>query len=145
MSGKNKDHSEELCKIMDAISEPVLEMTDEEIIAETVENGESPEKLAHQVKDLLLGSVKNYKQRHLHVAQREYEQEIARMAKRESRIPSSITEQRQLLSHLFARKPHLLTFQNREFQSLTDRDVTSLLTDFEELGALDDLDVCEGQ
>lgn len=145
MSGQNKDHNEELCRIMDAISDPVLEMTDEEIIADAIENGENPEELANQVKGLLLGTVKTYKQRRLHAAQREYEQEIARMGKRGSRIPPSIKEQRQLLSHLFIQKPQLLTLQNREFQDLTDGDVASLLMEFEELGTLDDLDALKGE
>jgi hypothetical protein len=145
MPNQDKDRKDDLCRVMDAISDPILEMSDEDILLEVQEEGENPDEIATQVKGVLLESVRKYKQRHLHSAQEEYEQEIARIEKHRDKIPSSVEEQRELLAYIFAQQPQLLTLQNRDFQKFTDADVESLLLDLEALGALDELQKREGE
>lgn len=145
MSGDDKRYAEHLCKIMDAISDPILEMSDEDLLAEVREDGEDPGQVAAEVKEVLLGAIKSYRQRNLIAAAREYERQTAHAEKRESKIPTSPVQRRKLLDLIFARQPELLTFQNREFRDFTDTDVEGLLTDLEDLGALEDLDVSVGE
>lgn len=130
---------------MDAISDPILEMSDEDILLEAQEEGEDSNENAAEVKGVLLDAVKKYKQRHLRSAQEEYELEITKIESTRGAIPSAPQEQRELLAFIFAQQPQLLTLQNRDFQEFTDADIESLLLDLQALGALDNLPDLKGK
>lgn len=143
MADESKSIMDELCNVMDTVSEPILKMTDEEIRAEVIERGEDPDKVAAEVKDKILGTVKNYKQRHLNKAQEEYERETNASQQRRADLPDSPEARRELLNLVCSQKPELgsmlLTLQHRDFEELTDVDVESSLEELWELGALNDL------
>lgn len=136
-----KDVLDELCNVMDTVSEPVLLMSDEELLAEAVASGENPEQSAANVKALLQNAVKEYRQRRLRSAQEEYERETF-ASQRQATLPNSTAERRILLNLVCTQKPDIgnaLTLRHRNFDELTDADVESSLEELQELGALDDL------
>lgn len=128
---------------MDTVSDPVLQMSDKEILAEAILSGEDPEETAAQVKVLLLSAVRDYRQRRLRDAQEQYERESHASRQPKVNLPSSAEERRLLLSLVCRQKPEignaLLTLHHRDFGELTDADVESSLEELQELGALDDL------
>jgi hypothetical protein len=143
VANEPKNIMEELCNVMDTVSDPVLQMSDTEILAEAVQSGEDPEETAAQMKALLLSAVKNYRQRRLGAAQEQYEREAHTSRQQKSNLPSSAEERRMLLSLVCRQTPEigaaLLTLQHRDLGELTDADVESSLEELQELGALDDL------
>lgn len=137
-----KEVLDELCNVMDTVSEPVLLMSDEEVLAEAVASGENPEQSAANVKALLQSAVKEYRQRRLRSAQEEYEREAFASQRRQATLPNSTAERRILLNLVCTQKPDIgnaLTLRHRNFDELTDADVESSLEELQELGALDDL------
>jgi hypothetical protein len=133
---------DELCNVMDTVSEPILKMTDAEIRAEVIARGEDPDRVAAEVKGKVLRTVKNYRQRHLNAAQEEYERQAHASQQRRADLPTSPEERRQLLNLVCSRQPEigsmLLTLRHRDFEELTDADVESSLEELWELGALSD-------
>jgi hypothetical protein len=132
---------DQLCNIMDTVSEPILKMTDEEIRAEVIDRGEDPDKIAAEVEAKTLLTIKNYKQRHLRAAQQQYENELIASKQRESKLPTSAEDRRALLRLVCRQNPELgvLTLRHRNFEELTEIDITSSLEELQELGALDEL------
>ncbi len=75
-------------------------------------------------------------------ARADYEAEVAARRERRVEIPWPIAVQRRVLAAILHARPQFaqpLTVQFRDFESLPDEDVTSLLRQLAELGALDDL------
>lgn len=140
---KPQSYEKELQAIMYALAESVAEASDEDILTETQEEGENPEVAAERVRNVLLGAVKDFRQRRLVEAQRQYELHIATMEKKNYILPTSTGERRKLLDLVLSRQPvmrsALLTSQYRDFKDLTDDDVGSYLRQLQELGAFDDI------
>ena len=140
---KPQSYEKELQAIMYALAESVAEASDEDILTEMQEEGENPEVAAERVRNVLLGAVKDFRQRRLVEAQRQYELHIATMEKKNYILPTSTGERRKLLDLVLSRQPvmrsALLTSQYRDFKDLTDDDVGSYLRQLQELGALDDI------
>jgi hypothetical protein len=137
-----RDILQELRDVMDAVSEPVLQMSDEDLLAEAIESGENPEQAASNLRALLRTSVKDYKQRHLRAAKAEYEREAYASNQCQTRLPTSAEERRALLNLVCKQNPEIgaaLTLRHRNFEVLTDADVTTSLEELQELGALDQL------
>lgn len=143
MPKKPQSYEKELQAIMYALAESVAEASDEDILTETQEEGENPEVAAERVRNVLLGAVKDFRQRRLVEAQRQYELHIATMEKKNYILPTSTGERRKLLDLVLSRQPvmrsALLTSQYRDFKDLTDDDVGSYLRQLQELGAFDDI------
>jgi hypothetical protein len=147
VSNKLQNYEKELQAIMYALAESVAEASDEDILTETQEDGENPESAAERVRNVLLGAVKDFRQRRLVEAQRQYELHIAAIQERTYNLPATAEERRKLLDLVFAQQPAmrsaLLTAQHRDFTSLTDTDVESCLKQLQELGLLDELSESE--
>lgn len=142
MSKKPQSYEEELDAIMNALAESVVEASDEEILEEVRLQGEDPKEAAGRVRNVLLDTVKIYKQKRLREAQEQYDSHIAAMRNKTYRLPASAMERRTLFGLALSRQPAVrsaLTAQYREFTSLTDNDVESYLKQFQELGLLDEV------
>jgi glucan phosphorylase len=141
MSDKPRNYEEELSNIMNAMAESEWELSDEEVLEEARERGEDPESEAERIKDIFRRIFKEHQQAPLREAQRQYEERLSSMFNKETVLPSTPEERRDLLDGFLARMPEygsaLLTAQHREFKDLTDSDVESLLKQLIELGALD--------
>ena len=143
MPEKPQSYEKELQAIMYALAESVTEASDEDILTELQEEGENPEVIAERARNVLLGAVKDFRQRRLVEAQRQYELHIAAMEKKKYLLPTTTGERRKLLDLMLSRQPvmrsALLTSQYRDFRDLTDDDVGSYLRQLQELGAVDDI------
>lgn len=70
MAKKASNYEEELANILNGLAESIVEMSDEEILAEIRENGEDAEKAAERVRKILQAAVRAYQPRHPDAAQR---------------------------------------------------------------------------
>jgi hypothetical protein len=118
----------------------VEQLTDEELLAEVREEGQSPEEVAKQTRMLLQSTVKKFKQRALVSAKEQHQLQEARYAGVRFQLPTNPAERRQLLDAVIARHQQagrMLTAQHRDFTEMTDDDVESWLQQFGALGLLD--------
>lgn len=136
-----KNDKEKLSAIMNQLADSVLELSDDQVLAEERENGIDPVKEAERIRDMLRRSSKTQRMQKLQAAERAYEENVARLNKSQYELPESPTKRRQLLATVFAAKPDvqsvLLTAQHRDFAKLTDADVESLLRQLADLGILE--------
>ncbi len=141
MSNKSRDYELELFNVMNALGDVEWEMAEDELLDEFRVEGKDVEAEAGHIRRLFSAALKEYRQAPLREAQRKYEQHVAKIVKRNIRLPESAIERRTLLGGFLARKPEigssLLTAQHRDFKDLTDADVESYLTQLIELGALE--------
>ena len=139
MADKPRDYEAELWRVMNALADTAAQASDEEILAQTREEGLDPETEAATVREILLGAVKKEK---LREAQRRYEAESVRLQTKHFRLPQSPSDKRLLLGAFLAAQPQargMVTAQFRELGELSDADVESSLRKFEDLGLLDKL------
>ncbi len=133
MSDRSRKYDDELAGIMNAIAESVLQIPEEEMRAEIAEEASQ----AEETRNLLLGTVKAYRQQHLLEAERRYNERITLMQGKKYDIPESVQEQRNLFFALLASNPtahSLLTAQHRDFSDLPDDEIASYLKQLMELG-----------
>jgi len=137
---QSRNYSMELENLLEALAESVIEMSDEQVLAEAAEEGNDIDKAAEEVRAVFKVALKNYKQRKLIEAQRQYEDKMSEMFQRKYSLPDSHEERRALLHRFLSANPQvgdaLLTAQHREFTELSDEDVEGYLKQFIELGAL---------
>jgi hypothetical protein len=126
---------------MNALAESTSEISEEELDEALREEGDAPERVAEEVRDVLRRAVKAHQQRNLLAAQKKYEDRLLHLDKRNYSLPDSVEEQRKLLMGLLATNSNvrsLLTAQHRDFTDLPDSEITSYLKQLHELGALND-------
>jgi len=136
-----KNYNEQLSAIMNQLADSVLELSEDQVLAEEREKGIDPTKEAESIRNVLRRSSKMQRMQKLQAAGRAYQDNVARLNKSQYELPESPTGRRQLLATVFAAKPDvqsvLLTAQHRDFQQLTDFDVESLLKQLADLGILE--------
>lgn len=135
-----KSDEEVLENLMNELAEGILEISDEELIAEAREARVDPDKAAQRVAELVQRAIEQRGQRKRQEARREYEATIAAMQKRTYRLPDDPQQRRALLDAVVQRYPRVrsaVTLQHRDLTSLSDADVGSQLRKLQELGFLD--------
>jgi hypothetical protein len=119
----------------EALADNVESLSDEELLGEVWEEGQSPSDMAKRTRLLLQDTVQTFKERS--VATKEGSPQQAKRADASSvQLPTSAAERRQLLNALIAKNQQaaqLLVARRRLFEELTDDDVESWL---EQLGSL---------
>jgi hypothetical protein len=144
MPEKPRDYEAELRALMEALAESVAGAPDEEIINETREGGEDPSAAAEEVRAVLRNAVKAYEQRHLHEAQKAYEEHVDAIRRRTFSLPTAPADRRKLLTFVMTLKPDLssalLTLQHRDFKEWTDTDIQKCLEQLGALGVLDEFE-----
>lgn len=136
---QQRTHSKELGNICDALAKSVLEMSDEEILAEAQDDGDDIATAAEEVRQVLRASLKAHKQRRLIEAHQQYEEKMLAMFQREYSLPVSPEDKRALFLGVLNTNPQVnsaLTMQHRNFKELSDEDIESYLKQFVELGIL---------
>jgi len=136
---QQRTHSKELENICDALAKSVLEMSDEEILAEARDDGDDVAAAAEEVRQVLRNTLKAHKQRRLVEAQQQYELKMVAMFQREYSLPESPEDKRALFLGILNTNPTVnsaLTMQHRNFQELSNEDIESYLKQFVELGIL---------
>ncbi len=139
----NKDlESKKLENLMNLLADSLESASAEEMLDEDAELSASAVVKAEGVRRLLLDEVGNYRKKLASDAMRHHAASIAEFLKRPYRLPTVPAEQRQLLNKIFTEYPHIqssLTLQHRDFRTLSDSDVESLLKQLEALGVFEDL------
>lgn len=129
-----------ICALFDALADNLENLSDEEVLAEVLEEGRDPDDVAKETRLLLQNTVKKFKQRALLAAKEQHQRNEAHLAAMRFELPTSSTERRQLLSAVIARHQQagrMLMAQHRDFKEMTDEDVESWLQQFGALGLLD--------
>jgi hypothetical protein len=143
MAEKPRDYDAELLAIMNALAESVASASDADVLAEAREAGEDPGRTADRVRALLGRAAKDYEQRRLREAQKDYYERVRALRARPYALPRTPEDRRKLFVLVMSRKPEigaaLLTAQHREFKDLTDADIQSCLEQLGALGVLDEL------
>jgi hypothetical protein len=136
-----KNYDEQLSAIMNGAADSILELSEEELIAEEREAGIDPNKEAERIRDVLRRASKMHRLRRLKAAEHVYHEHVRRLKGSQHLLPDSPKKRRELLAAVFASKPDMrplmLTAQHRNFDQLTDGDVESFLKQLAELGILD--------
>ena len=130
------DETTKMGAFFEALADHVDALSDEELVAECVEEGRSPVDVAKETRAVVQRAVKTFKQRSLMEARRERELSIERMAVTESRLPRGPRLRRDLLAAMMAQPgaQGLLTAHGREFAEFTDEDVKEAILELMYLG-----------
>jgi len=124
-----------LAESMELASADELLEEDSGLTADAVVRGEG-------VRKLLLQEVANYRKNLAEEAMRQHAATISEFLKNPYRLPDDPAAQRALLQRVFTDYPQLpssLTLQHRDFRTLSDADVESLLKQLAALGVFEDL------
>jgi hypothetical protein len=129
--------------ILDGLGDSIANETPEELLNEARSAGRDTEAIAKSVRAALETSVKKFEQRELDAARDEYRRRCSARPDLPQRFGLSADERRRTLAAILKRAPEIdaaLTAQHRNYETLSDEDVSSALGDLEELGFLDDQD-----
>ena len=136
-----KNYHEQLSAIMNRLADSVLEMSDEQTLAEEREQGNDPIKEAESVRYVLRQASKKHRMQKLEEAERTYKEQVTRLKTSQYELPDSSAKRRELLAAVFAARPDvqsvMLTAQHRNFDQLTENDIESVLRQLADLGVLD--------
>lgn len=144
---KNDEKTDDLKfqRIMDAISDSILEASDEEILEEMVLAGEDSEAVAKEVKDVLYGALLKHKKHRLPELEQQHAEQLAHLEGKIVNIPEAPKERRNLLEKILGIKPDfrqlVLTAQYRDLSEIDDQAIEEHLREWAQLGVLDDLDI----
>ena len=124
--------------LFEALADNVDTLSDEEVLAECLEDGYSPADVATRTRSVLQNAVKAFKQRPLLEARREREQSIERMKAAMHQLPADPQLRRDLLAAMMAQSQAqgMLTAHGREFAKLTDEDVKEAILELMHLGVV---------
>jgi hypothetical protein len=143
MAESPRDYEAELLAIINGLAESVAEASDADVLAEARETGEDPERTAARVHELLGRAAKDYEQRRLRGAQKDYDDRVRALRARQYALPGTPEARRKLFVLVMSQKREigeaLLTAQHRELKDLTDADIQSCLDQLGALGVLDEL------
>jgi hypothetical protein len=131
---------DELRALQKGLAEAILSTPDEQLLEEVKEEGLDPRVVAEETRELLMNTVKRFKQRALVAAKEEHRQKATQLATQRVRLPEDADEKRQMLDAVVAQHQQvgrMLTLQYRNFNDMTDDDVESLLQQLGVLGLLD--------
>lgn len=136
-----KNYDDELSAIMNRAADSMLELPEEELLAEEREAGVDPVKEAERIRGVLRRVSKMLRLQKLEEAEHVYHEHLRRLKGRQHQLPESPTKRRELLAAVFASQPDMrplmVTAQHRDFDQLTDGDVESFLRQLADLGILD--------
>ena len=127
MLNEKNIYQEELANIMNALADSVLEIPDEEVKVQIIEEGDNTE----IVRQILLNSVKNCRQKKLREARDRYNKNFTSFQTNKYDLPESPDEKRHLiqamLGNLAAQSQTQVTAQFRDFENLPDEDLDGVL------------------
>lgn len=132
---KSNDHLA-LDRLAASLVDDILNMTDEEILAEVVADGEDTKRIAQETKDIFERAVVTCGKSRLATARKSVLTDRQQVSKVFRIDPSAA---RQKLENILRQHPETrnkLTLAARNGEGLSDSDVISMLEDFGELGVI---------
>lgn len=136
MTGKNLNDSIALDRLTASLVDDILNMTDDEILAEVAADGENPKQIAQETKDIFDRAVTACGKAKLAAARKSILSDRQKGFKVIQLDPGSA---RQRLEDILRQHPETrskLTLAARNGEGLSDSDVFSMLEDLEELGVI---------
>jgi len=126
MLNEKDKYQDELANIMNGLADSVLEMPDEEIKEELTEDDDS-----EVIRQILLNSVKNCRQKNLREARARYDKNFFSFQTTKFDLPETPDEKRHLiqamLGNLASQNQVQVTAQFRDFENLPDEDLDGVL------------------
>ena len=122
MLNEKDKYQDELANIMNGLADSVLEMPDEEIKEELTEDDDS-----EVIRQILLNSVKNCRQKNLREARARYDKNFFSFQTTKFDLPETPDEKRHLiqamLGNLASQNQVQVTAQFRDFENLPDEEI----------------------
>ena len=124
--------------LFEALADNVDALSEEDALAECLDDGRSPADVATRTRSILQNAVKAFKQRPLLEARRERERSIVRMKAARRRLPADAQLLRDLLAAMMAQPQAqgMLTAHGRDFIERTDEDVKEAILELMHLGVV---------
>jgi hypothetical protein len=139
MIRNSKDHREALARLSVTLAEDVLNASDEEFVAELLEDGRNPTDEAKVMRGLIERAARDCGKSRLAAAKAAISAE--RQGPPPGKSPSDPKVARHQLASLLARNStRSLSMAARNESEMSDADVVGMLADFEELGIVPDGD-----
>ncbi len=135
MTGRNDKEREALRRLADDLVEDILNLSDEEILAETREEGVDPERQAAEMQTLFQRAALRANKERLAMAKAAVVSNAGRALSGAPTRVIDIGEARHRLRRIMSSQPVTLAARNET--EMTDSDVLSMLEDLRELGLLD--------
>jgi hypothetical protein len=133
-------HEGAVMRLMFGLADSIEEAPAAEILEEAQESGVSLLDEAEEVRRVLRSAGRSYLQRKLVESRAAYETALVGLKRESCDLPASADERMQLLQGVLRERPQfqeiVMTAQHREFDELTDEDVTSFLRQLKILGLL---------
>lgn len=136
---KSNDHLA-LDRLAASIVDDILNMTDEEILAEVTADGEDPKQIAQETKDIFERAVASCGKSRLAAARKSV---LADRQQGSKVLQPNPNAARQKMEKILKQHPETLsklTLAARNGEGLSDSDVFSMLQDLEELGVISPID-----
>jgi hypothetical protein len=134
-------YEEDLMHLMFGLAESLAEAPEPDILGEAGQNRVNLLDEAEEVRGIMRSAGRQYLQRRLRKSRQAYETAVAEMKGKHCDLPEAPAERRQLLNAILRERPDLepivMTAQHRNFNELTDEDVTSFLRQLKILGLTD--------
>lgn len=136
----NDRYDTQLKGVVNALSQSIRVAVDGEILEDAREASIDVKANAARLKQMFAATAKAYQKRNLLKAQEDYARESRAARTSSSELPSSPTQQRQLLQLVAAQYAQTasatFTAKFRDLNTLSDADIESLLKDCAELGLI---------
>lgn len=133
-------HEEELMRLMFALGESLAEASTPEVLEEAKHSQVNLLDEAEEVRGILRSAGRRYLRRKLQESRQAYDAAVAEIRDKDYDLPSTPAERRRLLNTIFTERPDfepmVLTAQHRNFNELTDEDITSFLKQLKALRLL---------
>jgi len=135
----SKKAARQLGRVADALVEGLMDLTDEELLAEVREDGEEPQALARQATEVISAAVLHAGKTKMALAKAAYE--TGNRQGPATVLTFSLSEKRKIIDGFIGNDPDLtkkLTVAARSGNALSEQELDSFLNDLLELGAIDD-------
>jgi hypothetical protein len=135
----NEKTTRQLGRVADALVEGLMDLTDEDLLAEVREDGEDPESLARQAAEAISSATLRTGKTKMALAKAAYEA----MNKQRSAtvLKFSLIQKRQIINGFIANDYNItkkMTVAARNGDALSEHEIDSFINDLLELGAIDD-------
>jgi len=143
MTDNNRNFRKELDNISMAYEELLLGMTDKEIEAEVVADGENPQTIVDGIQLMMKKTVKSFRKQKLEKARITYDKKSSESSWDVSKLGLSRKQKEDLLLNIISANPligNALTIQHREFNKLSESDLDDILGDLDALNMLNKID-----
>lgn len=141
MTNKTQQQIREIKNLAEGVSEFYRGASDEEIRSDLAEQGGDAAGYAEEARRSAMDALASFRKKRLADARAEYERKRDELDQGGFILPDTPDERQKLLVSVLARHAQskaILTLHHREFDQMTDEDVTTLLQQLGVLGLVDD-------